>query len=208
MRLGIAGARAASDGANPVAAAADDGFQSDPFAAAAAAAANADDPSAVTVAAVPVDIRNGTENGSKDESFFEARSWLDSDAEDDFYSVRGDFTPSRSSTPGHPRLITSFSGRMPVDRSKPSLIQKKQRLIELLQEKQHYDDDDDSVNDGSSDLENGDVAVHAEEHMKSSRKGKKSKKSSRSGCFPSLIWKHSFTSRMKERKEHNKDKVN
>lgn len=146
--------------------------------------------------------------GSKDESFFEARPWLDSDNEDDFYSVRGDFTPSRSSTPDHPRLITSFSGRMPADRPKPSLIRKKQRLLELLQEKQHYDDDDDSINDGGSDLENGDGAVHAEEYMKASRKGKKSQKSSRSGCFPSLIWKHSFTSRRKERKEHNKDKVN
>ena len=119
-----------------------------------------------------------------------------------------DFTPSRSSTPDHPRLITSFSGRMPADRPKPSLIRKKQRLLELLQEKQHYDDDDDSINDGGSDLENGDGAVHAEEYMKASRKGKKSQKSSRSGCFPSLIWKHSFTSRRKERKEHNKDKVN
>jgi hypothetical protein len=27
--------------------------------------------------------------GSKDELFFEARPWLDSDSEDDFYSVRG-----------------------------------------------------------------------------------------------------------------------
>uniref|UniRef100_K3YAG5 Uncharacterized protein n=1 Tax=Setaria italica TaxID=4555 RepID=K3YAG5_SETIT len=144
--------------------------------------------------------------GSKDESFFEARPWLDSDSEDDFYSVRGDFTPSRSSTPDHPRLATSFGTRMPVDRSKPSLVPKKQRLLELLQEKQHYDDeDDDSVTDGSSDLENG--AVHDEEHMKTSRKGEKSKKSSRSGCFPSLIWKHSFTSSRKKRKEH-KDKVN
>ncbi|PAN37743.1 hypothetical protein PAHAL_7G118400 [Panicum hallii] len=208
MRLGIAGRRAASDDADPraatSAAAAADGFQSDPF------ARDADGAGAMTAAGAggPADHhRDGTETGSKDESFFEARPWLDSDTEDDFYSVRGDFTPSRSSTPDHPRPITSFSGRMPVDISKPSLVQKKQRLLELLQEKQHYDDDDDSVNDGSSDLDNGDGAVHAEEHVKSSRKGKKSKKSSRSGCFPSLIWKHSFTSRRKERKEH-KDKVN
>ncbi|OEL14252.1 hypothetical protein BAE44_0024729, partial [Dichanthelium oligosanthes] len=118
--------------------------------------------------------------GSKDESFFEARPWLDSDSEDDFYSVRG-------------------------DRSKPSLNQKKQRLLELLQEKQHYDDDDDSVTDDSSDLENS--AVHAEEHMKAPRKGKKSKQLSRSGCFLSLLWKPSFTGCRMKRKEH-KDKVN
>ncbi|CAL5017431.1 unnamed protein product [Urochloa decumbens] len=199
----IDGKIAAASGPNPSAAAAADGAQGPaPFSA-------GDDASgtAVTAVAGPAAGHRGgsTENGSKDESFFEARPWLDSDSEDDFYSVRGDFTPSRTSTPDHPRLITSFSGHMPVDTSKPSLIQKKQRLLELLQEKQHYDDDDDdSVTDGSSDLENG--AVHAEEHLKTPRKGKKSNKSSRSGCFPSLIWKHSFTSGRKKRKEH-KDKA-
>ncbi|WVZ85256.1 hypothetical protein U9M48_032203 [Paspalum notatum var. saurae] len=138
----------------------------------------------------------------KDESFFEARPWFDSDSEDDFHSVRGDFTPSRGSTPDHPKA-TFFSGRMPVDRLKPPVIQKKQRLLDLLQEKQHYDDDDDSVTDVSSELEDG--AVHAEEHMKTSRSRKKSERTSRSGCFPSLVWKHRFTNYRKKRKEH-KDK--
>ncbi|CAO2034705.1 unnamed protein product, partial [Urochloa humidicola] len=194
MRLRIAGDKTAASDPNPAAsvAAAADGAGPAPFAAAASGAV-------VTAVAGPAGYHSGTENGSKDESFFEARPWLDSDSEDDFYSVKGDFTPSRSSTPDHPRLITSFSGRVPVDRSKHSLIQKKQRLLDLLQEKQHYDDDDDNTTDDSSDLENG--AVHAEEHMKTSLKGKKSKKSSRSGCFPSLIWSR------KKRKEQ-KDKVN
>ncbi|XP_066349002.1 uncharacterized protein At3g27210-like [Miscanthus floridulus] len=160
----------------------------------------------VTVVAAGADRNNGTVNGSKDELFFEARPWLDSDSEDDFYSVRGDFTPSRGGTPDHPRLTPS-GGRMPVDRSGPSLIQKKQRLLELLQEKQHYDDEDDSVIDVSSDLESS--AVHAEEHLKTSRKTEKSKKSSRSGCFPTLVWKRSFTSCRKKKKEkEHKDKVN
>ncbi|CAN6234759.1 unnamed protein product [Urochloa humidicola] len=200
MRLRIAGKRAASD-PNPAAEAAAAAAAAEGAGPAPSAAAG-DASGAVTAVAGPAGHHSGTENGSKDESFFEARPWLDSDSEDDFYSVRGDFTPSRSSTPDHPRLVTSFSGLMPVDRSKPSLIQKKQRLLDLLQEKQHYDDDDDSVTDGSSDLEN--CAVHAEEHMKTSYKGKKSKKSSRSGCFPSLIWKHSFTSGRKNRKERIK----
>ncbi|KAJ1270578.1 hypothetical protein BS78_06G063000 [Paspalum vaginatum] len=147
---------------------------------------------------------DGAENGSKDESFFEARPWLDSDSEDDFHSVRGDFTPSRGSTPDHPRA-TFFSGWMPVDRSKPPVIQKKQRLLDLLQEKQHYDDEDDSVTDVSSELE--DSAVHPEEHVKASRSHKESERSSWSGCFPILVWKHRFTNYRKKRKEH-KDKVN
>ncbi|TVU13908.1 hypothetical protein EJB05_37344 [Eragrostis curvula] len=142
--------------------------------------------------------RDATENGSKDESFFEARPWLDSDSDDDFYSVRGDFTPSRGTTPNHQRQ-TPFSQGMPVDITKPSLVQKKQRLIELLQEKQHYDDEDDGATDVSSYLE--DSAVHAEEHLKPSRKGGKVKKSSKPGCFPRSIWKHSFKMCMDTRKE-------
>ncbi|KAK7300190.1 hypothetical protein RJT34_11027 [Clitoria ternatea] len=34
------------------------------------------------------------ETGSKDETFFDSRAWLDSDCEDDFFRVNGDFTPS------------------------------------------------------------------------------------------------------------------
>ncbi|WOK96620.1 hypothetical protein Cni_G05327 [Canna indica] len=40
--------------------------------------------------------------GSKSEVFFDSQAWLDSDNESDFYSVKGDFTPSRGSTPIHP----------------------------------------------------------------------------------------------------------
>uniref|UniRef100_A0A7N0TTV7 Uncharacterized protein n=1 Tax=Kalanchoe fedtschenkoi TaxID=63787 RepID=A0A7N0TTV7_KALFE len=39
--------------------------------------------------------------GSKDEAFFDSQPWLDSDCDDDFYSVNGDFTPSRGNTPLH-----------------------------------------------------------------------------------------------------------
>ncbi|KAI4387916.1 hypothetical protein MLD38_000302 [Melastoma candidum] len=39
--------------------------------------------------------------GSKEDAFFDSKPWLDSDCEDDFYSVRGDFTPSRGNTPVH-----------------------------------------------------------------------------------------------------------
>ncbi|KNA19847.1 hypothetical protein SOVF_057680 [Spinacia oleracea] len=49
--------------------------------------------------------------GSKDEAFFDTQGWLDSDCDDDFHSVNGDFTPSRSNTPvaGTPRLSRVFS---------------------------------------------------------------------------------------------------
>lgn len=105
--------------------------------------------------------------------------------------MRGDFTPSRGTTPDHQRQ-SPFAGRISVDRSEPSLIEKKQRLLELLQEKQQYDDD--SVADVGSEIENG--AVHAEEYLKSSRKGAKANRASKSrgGCFPSSFWKIKFRS--------------
>lgn len=144
----------------------------------------------------------GTENGgSNDESFFEARPWLDSDSEDEFQSVRGDFTPSRgsTSTPDH-QMQTSFAaGRISVDRLQPSLTEKKQRLLELLQEKQQYDDEQDGVTDAGS--ETGNSVVHAEKHLNPSEKVERAKKPSKTGCFACSVWKLSFKSCLKKKKE-------
>ncbi|KAL8153021.1 hypothetical protein V2J09_010781 [Rumex salicifolius] len=59
--------------------------------------------------------------GSKEESFFDSQPWLESDCDDDFYSVRGDFTPSRGNTPIHSSRTLSpqanravFEGRSSV----------------------------------------------------------------------------------------------
>lgn len=142
--------------------------------------------------------RHGTENGgSKDESFFEARPWLDSDSEDDFQSVRGDFTPSRGSTPDH-QMQTSFAARTSVDRPIPSLTEKKQRLLELLQEKQQYDDEQDVTTDAGSETGN---SIHAEEHLNPSGKVEKAKKPAKTGCFACSAWKLSFKSCWKKKKE-------
>ncbi|CAL4959742.1 unnamed protein product [Urochloa decumbens] len=76
-------------------------------------------------------------SGSKDEVFFESRAWLDSDCEDDFYSVNGDFTPSRGSTPNYqPRTQTVMTNIFQSDKSKspePSPTGRR-KLAELLQE--------------------------------------------------------------------------
>lgn len=90
-----------------------------------------------------------------------------------------------------------------MDRLKPSLIEKKKRLLELLQEKQEYDDEHDSVTDVGSEMENS--TVHAEEHLMFSVEGEKAKKSSKAGCFPSSFWKLSFKRRRKKKKDQ-KDK--
>lgn len=182
-----AAAAAATDGSRPVSS----------TAAVAAGAGSAGTGGGVVVIAASPD-RYGTENGgSKDESFFEARPWLDSDSEDDFQSVRGDFTPSRgsTSTPDH-QMQTSFALQLSADKPNPSLMDKKQRLLELLQEKQQYDDEQDGTTDAGSETGNG--IVHAEEHLNSSGKVEKAKKPTKTGCFP---WKLSFKSCWKKKKD-------
>ncbi|XP_073007966.1 uncharacterized protein At3g27210-like [Typha latifolia] len=85
-----------------------------------------------------------TEFGSKDETFFEARQSLGSDWEDDFFSVNGDFTPSRGNTPNH-QIMTprrsqhnkaSIVAIPPGPETKPSPTDKKLKLSELLQERE------------------------------------------------------------------------
>ncbi|KAJ1286837.1 hypothetical protein BS78_03G382700 [Paspalum vaginatum] len=79
------------------------------------------------------------DSGSKDEVFFESRAWLDSDCEDGFYSVNGDFTPSRGSTPNYqPRTQTvmtnifqPYTGNSKSPEPSPT---GRRKLAELLQE--------------------------------------------------------------------------
>ncbi|KAK9120048.1 hypothetical protein Scep_018141 [Stephania cephalantha] len=81
--------------------------------------------------------------GSKDETFFDSRAWLDSDCDEDFVSVNGDFTPSRGSISNHRNSFTEsprHSKSRDTDRPsnlKPgesSPTEKKKRLYDLLQD--------------------------------------------------------------------------
>ncbi|XWS44022.1 hypothetical protein CRYUN_Cryun15aG0009600 [Craigia yunnanensis] len=79
--------------------------------------------------------------GSKDETFFDSRAWLDSDCEDDFFSVNGDFTPSRGNTPVHHSFSVGTSRvnkvteeGSPGSVSESSPTGKKKKLIELFRE--------------------------------------------------------------------------
>ncbi|XP_073014116.1 uncharacterized protein At3g27210-like isoform X1 [Typha latifolia] len=78
--------------------------------------------------------------GSKEEIFFDSRVWLDSDCEDDFFSVNGDFTPSRGSTPNYQsstRVMPTLSGAIMAgnadSKSEPSPTSRK-KLADLLLE--------------------------------------------------------------------------
>nr|DAD30596.1 TPA_asm: hypothetical protein HUJ06_009447 [Nelumbo nucifera] len=79
--------------------------------------------------------------GSKEETFFDSQPWLESDCEDDFFSVN-EFTPSRGSTPVHqssfigtPRLNKfPFVDGAANFKCEPSPTDKKKKLAELFRE--------------------------------------------------------------------------
>ncbi|XP_042464823.1 uncharacterized protein At3g27210-like [Zingiber officinale] len=76
-----------------------------------------------------------------EELFFDSRVWLDSDCEDDFFSVNGDSTPSRGNIPDHPANQQSnpvlddaiFIDKHLDTKSEPSPTGRK-KLSDLLQE--------------------------------------------------------------------------
>ncbi|KAL2925087.1 hypothetical protein RDABS01_019325 [Bienertia sinuspersici] len=80
---------------------------------------------------------NRSFGGSKDEAFYDTQAWLDSDCEDDFYSVNGASNRSRGGTP----LRGSFSSTQPIgaDVDSPNPIQsstakKSKKLLDLFKE--------------------------------------------------------------------------
>lgn len=93
---------------------------------------------------------------SRDEAFFEASPWLDSDCEDDFFSVNGDATPARTfstsasnqATPSGPQVLPTLGAILKAEPLKPAAQMK---LGDLLKEKQEsIDGDDDLSRAGSS----------------------------------------------------------
>ncbi|KAB5520954.1 hypothetical protein DKX38_025273 [Salix brachista] len=107
--------------------------------------------------------------GSKEESFFDSRAWIDSDCEDDFYSVNGDFTPSRGNTPVHHNFAAGtpqanknpLEGRPPGSELEPSPTGKK-RLSDLFKDRIREDRDADGLQTsgpGDQNIANGKVEV-------------------------------------------------
>jgi len=87
--------------------------------------------------------------GSKEETFFDSKPWIDSDCEDDFYSVNGDFTPSRGNTPIHHAFATpSVNKTLTQNRTSSSPSEsspeKKKNLLDLFKDSVKENQDDDS----------------------------------------------------------------
>ncbi|OVA17527.1 hypothetical protein BVC80_1837g353 [Macleaya cordata] len=121
----------------------------------------------------PPPVKSLPDFGSKEEAFFDSQPWLDSDCED-FYSVNGDFTPSRGSSRGStPIHVSSFMGtpqrgKSPFSErasnfgSEPSPTEKKKRLSELFRESIDGGKVSDDQNiSGKQNIANGKVEVES-----------------------------------------------
>jgi len=91
------------------------------------------------------DVDDGS---SRDETFFEATPWLESDCEDDFYSVNGDLTPARSLASQTSRVapcaattkdLPTLGAILKAEPLRPPPAQQTRNLGDLLREPQ--DDD-------------------------------------------------------------------
>ncbi|CAN6447047.1 unnamed protein product [Victoria cruziana] len=86
--------------------------------------------------------------GSKDETFFDSLAWLESDCDEDFVSVYGDFTPSRGNTwnqqeisPGTGRPTISYIVSTISDaKEQASPTDNKKRLEDLFRETKEKDE--------------------------------------------------------------------
>ncbi|XP_059452416.1 uncharacterized protein At3g27210-like [Corylus avellana] len=114
-------------------------------------------------------FRSGTSfggYGSKEETFFDSQAWLESDCEDDYFSVNGDFTPSRGNTPVHHNLSvgtprvnkTGFENKIPGSVPVTSPTDKKKKLAELFRESSRNDRDGEDLNiSGNQNIANGNI---------------------------------------------------
>lgn len=135
--------------------------------------------------------------GSKEETFFDSQAWLDSDYEDDFMSVNGEFTPSKGNTPLHHSLTLGtpqLNGKaiaMPTDNNgvlgstlqpSPTPTEKRMRLLDLFKE---------SLREKLDSNEEIDEPLKIDGEMGSNNDGSKPKRgmsvSSMQGCFSTLL---------------------
>ncbi|KAL8132523.1 uncharacterized protein At3g27210-like [Apium graveolens] len=161
----------------------------------------------------PDPSHNFPDFGSKEETFFDSQVWLDSDCDDDFMSVTGEFTPSRGNTPLHHSFATG-SQRVhkaslveepapAVIPEQPSPTDKKMRLSELFKQsirvKQDADDEKNTSGNVSDtncapSLQSNERISNASATVKPHRE--KSLKSFQC-CLPNLIANNDFTENKK-----------
>ncbi|GMJ04340.1 hypothetical protein HRI_004103200 [Hibiscus trionum] len=152
--------------------------------------------------------------GSKEETFFDSRAYLESDCEDDFFSVNGDFTPSRGNTPVHhsfsmgtPQVNKATVDGSPLSVSETSPMGKKKKLLELFRESVRETGDVNELNTSSNqDVSNGTPYVSGVNSLCSSERiangdspmFKEKPLKSMQRCLPSFVSCSSFNERKKK----------
>ncbi|XP_023772830.1 uncharacterized protein LOC111921480 [Lactuca sativa] len=133
--------------------------------------------------------------GSKEETFFDSQAWLESDCDDDFMSVNGEFTPSnsRGNTPIHHKF--SAGNNVNKHEASPNGSEKKMRLSDLFKDslRGNYefekDDEEEAVNKNGKVVES--TIVHGDNVNAYGVKTKRMQ-----GCFPSLLYTRSSSKKM------------
>ncbi|KAM0039548.1 hypothetical protein Hdeb2414_s0012g00383311 [Helianthus debilis subsp. tardiflorus] len=126
--------------------------------------------------------------GSKEDTYFDSQAWLESDCDDDFMSVNGEFTPSRGNTPVHHNFSSGnnkpHAAVFPYDEPSPTVSEKKIRLSDLFKESLRVSYDFEDEQDGEL-VQNGGEVVTNNGH------GSKTKKERFGSCFPTMIFSRS-----------------
>ncbi|CAH8385716.1 unnamed protein product [Eruca vesicaria subsp. sativa] len=146
--------------------------------------------------------------------FFDSRGWLDSDCDDDFMSVDGEFTPSRGTTPVHHK----FSDQTPKteetkhDQEEPSPTDNKKRLLELFKETQDQDEveEEDDVAESKAraclwlrtPVRSSAPATPYNSNDTERQQLKRVKSAAQSGCVLRLVSCSSFTERRRKMMSH------
>ncbi|KAL1211251.1 hypothetical protein V5N11_023283 [Cardamine amara subsp. amara] len=153
------------------------------------------------------------DSGNKEEMiFFDSRGWLDSDCDDDFMSVDGEFTPSRGTTPVHHK----FCDQTPQE-EQPSPTDNKKRLLELFKETQDEDDEeeqeqgDDDVAEGKARAclwlrtpvrSSAPTTPYNNNKERQQQQLKRVRSARHGGCVPRLVSCSSFTERRRKMMSH------
>ncbi|KAL4581527.1 hypothetical protein LXL04_006049 [Taraxacum kok-saghyz] len=131
--------------------------------------------------------------GSKEETFFDSQAWLESDCDDDFKSVNGDFTPSRGNTPVHHKF-SAANNKPPLvipDEPSPNGSERKMRLSDLFKDSlrgSYKFENEEKDDDKNGKVESSPVVNGGGNGLKT--------KSRLQGCFPGLIYTRSSSRKM------------
>ncbi|KAJ0694363.1 hypothetical protein HanPI659440_Chr15g0607921 [Helianthus annuus] len=142
-------------------------------------------------------LRSFRDYGSKEQTYFDSQAWLESDCDDDFMSVNGEFTSSRGNTPVHHNFSSGnnkpHAAVFPYDEPSPTGSEKKISLLDLFKESlrvsYHFEDGEPLQNGVNLKAES--PLVHGGEAVTNNGRGSKTKKERFGSCFPTMIFSRS-----------------